>query len=314
MKPTALIYGGTGFVGGHLGRQLADRYRIVAVGREHNITQPETVSELVARAEPEIVVNLAAITTVRESVEQPRTTYEIALLGTLNLLEAMSVRGASRGYLHVSSSEVYGYPAVEDLPLKEEAPLRPMSPYAVGKAAGELLCQASAQSSPFSIFIVRPFTHIGPGQSTRFSVARFASEIAEIVAGRRAAVLSVGELATTRDLTDVRDVVRAYDLILHRGKPGTVYNVCSAREIAMGDVLDELIRQSRVRIRAERDPSQVRDNEQRRLRGSFERLREHTGWEPQWPLTKTLSDIRAAAGVPVAADAVIKRRGAAPCI
>jgi GDP-4-dehydro-6-deoxy-D-mannose reductase len=175
-----------------------------------------------------------------------------------------------------------------------------MSPYAVGKAAAELLCQASAQGSRFSIFIARPFTHIGPGQSARFSVARFASEIAEIVAGRRAAVLTVGDLKTTRDLTDVRDVVRAYDFILHRGKPGVVYNVCSGREVVMGDVLAELIHRSGIAIRTETDRARVRGNEQRRLRGSFERLREHTGWEPQLPLAKTLSDILMSTGLPVA--------------
>jgi GDP-4-dehydro-6-deoxy-D-mannose reductase len=291
----ALLVGGTGFVGQHLARRLAGRYEVTVTGREQDVGDRTGILELVTRVRPEIVVNLAAITTVRETVEDPRKTYQTGFFGTLNLLEALESHGFAGRYLQVSSSEIYGHPAAHELPLGESAPLRPMSPYAVAKLAGEMLCHAWAQSAGFAILVARPFTHIGPGQSDRFAVARFAREIAEIMAGRREPVLSVGSLATSRDLTDVRDVVRAYDLILHHGKPATVYNVCSDREVVMGDVLRELVRLSGIQIRIVEDAALVRTAEQLRLCGSYQRLHDATGWRPERPLAKTLSDILAAA-------------------
>jgi GDP-4-dehydro-6-deoxy-D-mannose reductase len=295
MKSRALILGGTGFVGRHLARQLSDRYAVTATGRDHDIRDHQRVLDLVSRCAPDLVINLAAITTVKETFERPRETYDIGFTGLLNLLTALESCGCRGRVLHVSSSEVYGFPTADELPLTEAAPLRPMSPYSVAKAAGELLCYQWAQQASFGIVLARPFTHIGPGQSTRFAVANFASQIADMIVGSREPVIDVGSVRTSRDFTDVRDVVRAYDMILHRGRNGEVYNVCTGREVAVRDVIDELIRLSSLQVRLVENPLARRSSEQQRLRGSYAALNAATGWEPEIPLARTLEDILASA-------------------
>ncbi|MEX0852697.1 MAG: GDP-mannose 4,6-dehydratase [Bauldia sp.] len=295
MSGGALIIGGTGFVGRHLARQLSRRYRVKATGREHDVRHAKRLLGLVSRLEPEIVVNLAAVTTVAESFQDPRETLEIGVIGLLNVLTALRDCGFRGRLLHVSSSEVYGFPQASELPLSEASPLRPMSPYAAAKAAGEMLCRQWAEQAAFSILVARPFTHIGPGQSARFAVAKFANQIAEIMARRKRPVIEVGRLDATRDLTDVRDVARAYELIMHAGHHGQVYNVCSGREVTMRQVLDLLIRRSAVDIEVAENRLLYREAEQQRLRGSYAALGAATGWMPEIPLTQTLADVLAAA-------------------
>lgn len=294
MKPAALIFGGRGFVGQHLSTQLSDRYAVAVTGRAEDIRDAEAVRKLIEATAPKIVVNLAALTTVAETVQDPRGAYEIGLLGLLNVFEALSVCGFEGRILQVSSSEVYGFPTVEELPLSETVPPRPMSPYSVAKIAGEMLCHQWSLGSAdarLDISVTRPFTHIGPGQSDRFAVARFSKQIAQIAAKRREPILRVGNLGATRDLTDVRDVVRAYDLILHQGESGHVYNVCSARETLMRDVLDELVRVSGQKIEIIEEPMLTRKAEQQRLRGCHAKLTNRTGWMPGISLSQTLTDI-----------------------
>ncbi len=290
MTPRALIVGGTGFVGAHLARQLSDRYEPVLSGRADDIRDAARVRALVASAKPELVVNLASLTTVRETFADPKATYDIALFGLLNLLEALKIEGFRGKLLQVSSSELYGFPAPDQLPLTEATPLSPLSPYSVAKVAAEALCHQWNHAEAMQILIARPFTHIGPGQSVRFSVANFARQVAEIMRGRREPVMQVGQLATTRDLTDVRDVARAYDAILHRGSRNTIYNVCSGIETPMRSVLDELIILSGRTIEVAEDHGLIRKAEQQRLLGSYARLKKDTGWRPEIPLKTTLSD------------------------
>jgi GDP-4-dehydro-6-deoxy-D-mannose reductase len=278
-------------VGRHLARQLSEQYLVTATGREHDIRDSNTILDLVSQSLPEVVVNLAAITTVRGSVERPRETYDIGFNGLYNLLIALRSCSFTGRFLQVSSSEVYGFPSSDELPLKETAPFRPMSPYSVAKAAGEVLCHQWAQDCSFRVFIARPFTHIGPGQSSRFSVARFARLIAEIMTARRDPIVEVGNLRATRDLTDVRDVVRAYVLVLHKGRHGATYNICSGREVIMRDVLQDLIHLSGRVIKVAESPMLVRESEQRRLCGSHATLTAATGWLPEIPLTDTLRDV-----------------------
>jgi GDP-4-dehydro-6-deoxy-D-mannose reductase len=291
VKPSALIIGGTGFVGRHLAHQLSDRYSVIATGRKHDIRDSKTILDLVSLSRAEIVINLAAITSVKESLEHPRDAYDIGFYGLLNLLTALRSLEFNGRFLHVSSSEVYGFPASRELPLTESAPLRPMSPYSVAKAAGDMLCHQWAHEGRFAILVARPFTHIGPSQSARFAVATFARQVADIMLGRRKPVIEVGNLGTTRDLTDVRDVARAYDLILQHGKASKLYNVCSGREVLMRDVLEEFVRLSGKEIGIVEKQTLVRKVEQQRLCGSHAALSAATGWSPMIPLTDTLRDI-----------------------
>jgi GDP-4-dehydro-6-deoxy-D-mannose reductase len=291
MTARALIVGGTGFVGAHLARQLSDRYAVTRSGRDDDVRDRGRVRALVQRARPDIVVNLASLTTVRETFDDPRAAYEIGLFGLLNLLDALKGAGFRGTLLQVSSSELYGFPTPDQLPLTEATPLSPQSPYSVAKIAAEALCHQWNYSDGIDIRIARPFTHIGPGQSVRFSVANFARQVAEIMAARREPVLRVGQLTTTRDLSDVRDVARAYDAILHQGTRDVIYNVCSGRETAMRAVVDEIIRLSGRKIEVLEDQGLVRKAEQQRLLGCHDRLTGETGWRPEIALEDTLSDI-----------------------
>lgn len=289
MAATALLIGGTGFVGQQLARRLGGTHSVVVTGRDHDVRNKAALKSLVAAHRPALVVNLAAITTVRETVDNPRATYDIVITGLLNLLEALLEGGFQGRFLQVSSSEVYGHPRAGELPLRETSPLRPMSPYAVGKIAAEMLCHEWSQRAPFDIMVARPFTHIGPGQSDRFAVARFAAEIARIKRGAEPRI-AVGNLGATRDLTDVRDAVRAYDLILQRGARGAVYNVCSGTEVVMRAVLAAMVALSGRDVAIVEDQAFTRSAEQQRLCGSFDLLCAATGWKPEIPLAQTLRD------------------------
>ncbi len=288
--PTALLIGGTGFVGRHMQRSLLPSFKVIATGHDCDIRDVAKIGSLVKSATPDIVVNFASITTVRESFQDPLDTCRIGFLGTLNLLMALRESGFRGRMLNISSSEVYGFPSSDLLPVNEEALLRPMSPYSVSKVATEALCHQWSQTEQFEIVTARPFTHIGPGQSDRFAISNFARQIAEISLGKKAPVINVGNLHATRDITDVRDVVRAYGLLLERGRNGQAYNICSGRETSIKALLNELIEFAGLDISVEHDESLMRNVEQKRIYGSYEKIRYETGWDPQIPLGQTLAD------------------------
>ena len=291
MKRKVLLVGGTGFVGRHLEQYFLSNYAVTATGRNVDIRDEDQIKDLVTRTAPDIVINLASITTVRESFENPQETYMIGFWGTLNLLKSLKKTGFKGKMLQIGSSEVYGFPLPEQLPISESEPLRPMSPYAVNKAAIEALCYQWSQTGSFEILMTRSFTHIGPGQSDRFAISNFAKQIAEIKLGNREPMLHVGDLEATRDYTDVRDVVMAYDLIIQKGTNGGIYNVCSGKERSTKLMLDKLIAISGLSVSVSQDMSRVRASEQRRVCGNNEKLVRDTGWHQSIALDRTLSDI-----------------------
>lgn len=290
MTQTALLIGGTGFVGRHMQRSLLPGFKVIATGHDCDIRDVAKIGSLVKSATPDIVVNFASITTVRESFQDPLDTYRIGFLGTLNLLMALRESGFRGRMLNISSSEVYGFPSDDLLPVNEEALLLPMSPYSVSKVATEVLCYQWSQTEKFEIVTARPFTHIGPGQSDRFAISNFARQIAEISLGKKAPVIHVGNLHATRDITDVRDVVRAYGLLLESGRNGQAYNICSGRETSIEALLNELIEFARLDISVEQDESLMRNVEQKHIYGSYEKIRSETRWDPLIPLSQTLAD------------------------
>jgi GDP-4-dehydro-6-deoxy-D-mannose reductase len=287
MPKKALIVGGTGFVGAHLRTVLEPAWTVALTGRACDVRDVAALRVLIGHERPDAVVNLAAVTTVRETVEDPRTAYATIADGAANLVAVLKAEGFAGRLLQVSSSEVYGRPDVEDLPLMEDAPLRPSSPYAFAK----LMAEHAALGSGLDAMVIRPFTHIGPGQAARFAIARFARDIAAIEAGLEPPVLRVGGLSATRDLTDVRDVARAYALMLERGRQGGLYNVCSGVETPMRGVLDALLALSPTPIAVEADAELVRDGDVERLCGSAARLSTDTGWAPEIALSRTLADV-----------------------
>ncbi len=291
LKENALLIGGSGFAGWHMKRLLDTSYHVIATGQDKDIRNKDKINQLVQNTSPDIVINFASITTVRETFEDPVKTYNIGFLGMLNLLTALKRNGFKGRVLNVSSSEVYGHPTDEQLPISESMPLHPMSPYAVSKIAAEALCYQWSQTEDFEVLTVRPFTHIGPGQSDRFAISRFSKQIAEIMLGLRDPVISVGNLDTTRDFTDVRDVTRAYALLLLHGKNGSIYNVCSGNEVYMLTLLEKLINYSNLSIKIEQNQLLTRSSEQQRICGNYKKLYDETGWRPEIPLMTSLSDM-----------------------
>jgi GDP-4-dehydro-6-deoxy-D-mannose reductase len=287
----ALITGGKGFVGHWLAAYLKDRGdEVVVIDIETDVADGAAVGRVMADVVPEAVYHLAAMTHVGESWEHPGQVLRVNVLGTAEILAAARSIESSPRVLIVSSAEVYGVVTPAELPLGEDTPTRPASPYAASKLAAEAVALQAWRGYGQPVIVVRPFNHIGPGQSPNFFVPALAKRIVD---ARRSGArsLPVGTLTTRRDFTDVRDVVAAYRLLVERGVPGEVYNVCSGRDVAMSEVATELLELAGADLTLETDAALVRPVDVPVLRGSAERLREATGWEPHIPLATTLADV-----------------------
>lgn len=289
VKKKLLQIGGTGFVGTHIKNAFSSDYEIESIGREEiDIRNSADVNQLISYSKPDRVIHLASITTLEESFKNPIETYDITFYGTLNILNALKEIEFTGRMLYVSSSEVYGFPKENEFPITEKNELRPQSPYAVAKIAAEALCYQFSQNEDFDIVIARPFNHIGPGQSERFFISKFAKQIIEMKYNLREKVLYVGELDITRDLADVRDIISAYKLLLEKGTNGEVFNVCSGKEILMRDVLNRLVEISDIHLEIRHDKSLLRVSERLRSCGSYSKLEHLTGWVPKIKIETTL--------------------------
>ena len=282
-----LLTGAHGFVGQHVQAAVS----CTPLPPEVDLRDRQTLAAAVARIRPEAVIHLAAQSFVPASFENPRETFDINLMGTLNLLEALQAADFQGRMLFVGSGDIYGQVPEVELPVREEHPLHPRNPYAVSKIAAEALCYQWSQTSGFEIIMVRPFNHIGPGQSARFAIADFAKQVMEIRLNRRAPVLHVGDIDVTRDLTDVRDVVHAYTLLLDQGQNGGIYNICSGQEYRIRRLLEQLIALAGIDAKIEQDPARLRPAEQRRMVASFDRLQRDTGWRPTISMEQSLQDL-----------------------
>jgi GDP-4-dehydro-6-deoxy-D-mannose reductase len=290
----SLITGGRGFVGTWLAdhlREVGDE--VIVIDHEVDVTDPVAILSAVSDAAPDAIYHLAALTHVGRSWDEPLGVLEVNVIGTAAVLAAARQCGTDPRVLVTSSAEVYG--AVTDpsqLPLDENAPTAPLTPYAASKMAAEAVVAQTFRGYGQHVIIVRPFNHIGPGQSPNFAVPALAKRIVE--ADRRGApTIPVGNLSARRDFTDVRDVVRAYRLLIESGVPGEVYNVCSGRDVGIGDIADTLLSLAGTTLAFETDPGLVRPVEVPVLRGDPGRLVEATGWKPEVTLDQTLSDVLA---------------------
>jgi len=297
-----LITGATGFVGGYLVAHLAEAHpdwQITGTTRHAptsdarfvpcDLRDTSATVVLVARTKPEMIVHLAGQSNVPASLKDPETTLANNILGTLHLLDACRAHAPDARLLVVSSSEVYGPTPPEAQPLREDRPLRPANPYAVSKAAQEMLALQYAHSYGLDVVVARPFNHIGPGQMGDFAVSSFARQVAEVEGGERRAI-AVGKLDAARDFTDVRDVVRAYSLLLERGDRGGIYNIGRGTAVTVGDVLDMLCRLARVAITIERDSARMRPSDAPVMMADTSLLRQTTGWQPEISLERSLDD------------------------
>jgi GDP-4-dehydro-6-deoxy-D-mannose reductase len=286
-----LLIGGTGFVGSHMAMASVGEYSVESTGREVDVRDFVQLQGLVQRIQPDLVVHLAAITTLGESFANPRSTYDINFMGTLNILMVLREVNFTGRFLFVSSSEVYGLLNVNDLPVSESRLPQPLSPYAVAKIASEALCYQWSRSEAFKIVIARPFNHIGPGQSERFAIGDFGRQIAMIKLGLAPPVISVGDIDTTRDFTDVRDIVAAYGKLLDLGVRGEIYNVCSGTERSVRSLIERMCQLAGVSVEIRTDASRFRQSEQRRVCGDNRKLLDATGWSCVFDIDQTLIDI-----------------------
>ena len=289
---TLLITGLSGFVGQHLQAHLQDHPQWqILLTEDFDLCDPHSLDRALEPACPDAVIHLAGQTFVPEAVRNPARTFEVNLLGTLNLLQALKKRGFQGSFLYVSSGDVYGQVAEQDLPITEQLMPKPRNPYAVSKLAAELLCQQWAYSEPWNIIIVRPFNHIGPKQSANFVIPSVAKQLADIHKGRQKPVIEMGDIDVSRDFLDVRDVINAYLLLLEKGHTGETYNLCSKQEIILRTVIAKLTNLSDIRVEIMQDQSKIRKSEQRRVVGNYDKLQQHTGWRPAHSLDASLQAI-----------------------
>jgi GDP-4-dehydro-6-deoxy-D-mannose reductase len=311
-----LVTGATGFAGGHLlDSLLHDEPSVAAWGnpRGHPIPSPadprvrwrpvdlldqQGVTAALAELKPSVIYHCAGVPHVAASWVDSGRALHVNVIGTHHLLEGLRAAAHACPVLIVGSALVYR-PAADAL--SEEHPLGPTTPYGVSKLAQEMF---AARSADLPIFVARPFNHAGPRQSPDFVTASFARQIAEIEAGRSRPVLRVGNLEARRDITDVRDTVRAYRLIVAHGRPRRPYNVCSGRAYRVGDLLDTLVGMARTRVTLESDPGRMRPSDTPVLLGDRTRIATEIDWEPAIPIERTLADLlddwrRSIAGAPL---------------
>lgn len=288
------ITGASGFVGRALIQTIQSvpgTFQPILSPKRLDIRDRPGLIDFFSHVKPDYVIHLAAQSFVPRSFELPGETFEINFLGTLNLLEALRAADFSGRLLYVGSGDQYGLVPESELPILETRPLMPRNPYAVSKAAAEMLCFQWSLASDFDIVMARPFNHIGPWQSETFALSGFARQIVEIKLGRHEPRILTGDLAVTRDFSDVSDVARAYLLLLAHGHQGDVYNVCSGQEFRLDQLLEQMLNMAGVTADIMPDPARFRPAEQKRAVGSNLKLRSHTDWQPQVSIEQSLQNI-----------------------
>jgi GDP-4-dehydro-6-deoxy-D-mannose reductase len=299
---TVLVTGANGFVGSHLVQDLTENgYRIVGVGGKGGIQAKSShisqhlVLDLTQASEAQTidfkridyVVHLAGLAAVGDSLNKPMKYIQTNMGIELNLFEVALSQNCFPKFLIISSGSLYD--PQDPLPLSENSKILPTSPYAVSKIGQEELSRYY-MSRGFECIIARPFNHIGPGQGPGFIVPDLARQI---MAAKRhdKKDITVGNLDTKRDYTDVRDIVRAYRLLLEKGKPGEIYNVCSGKSMSGNEIFEILMATAGIRLKAVVDKTKLRPTEATDIFGSHEKITRDTGWKPEIQINKTLKDV-----------------------
>lgn len=270
-----------------LGGDLLDKVTL----HQADLTVKTDVEKIVSESSPMEVYHLAAQTSPSESMKDPAATLTTNTLAELYLFEALKNQKRSETRIvAVASAEVYGAVNPNDLPIDENTPLRPTTPYAVSKITQDYLALQYFLGHKMKIIRARPFNHIGPRQQAKFVLPMFAKQVAEIDKGLKDPVVKVGNLKARKDFTDVRDIVRAYVLLMEKGEAGEVYNIGSGKSVAVQEMLDKLLSLTDKKINVEIDQALYRPLDTPDMFCDFTKLREQTGWEPEIPLETTLRD------------------------
>ena len=306
----SLIIGGAGFVGAylvrHLKNDLGQDVVVTKMPREQvkvdgvdmdsiqvcdlDILQKESIVALFREIRPDYIYHLAAQSSVSVSWKNPALTVYVNVKGGVNVLEALRELDYKPRVLFIGSGEEYGHILPNETPIKEENVSRPGNIYAATKACQNMLAKIYADAYGLDVMMVRAFNHIGPNQMPLFVVADFCKQVAEIEAGNREPVMKVGNLSAKRDFTDVRDVVRAYALLMKSGCAGETYNIGSGHAIAIEDILKQILDHSTVEIRVEVDPERLRPVDVPIIEADTTKVYEATGWKPEISLEQTIRE------------------------
>lgn len=300
-----LLVGGGGFVGGYLtellqslgGYEISITHngalpeRIEGVRKfDLDLLQPSQIDMVLRETEPDYIVHLAAQSSVALSWEKPALTAEVNITGAINLLEAVRASSSEPRILLIGSGEEYGAVAENDNPIREDHVSRPGNFYAATKVAQEFIGTIYSNAYGMPITMVRAFNHIGPGQSPIFVVADFCKQVAEIEFGLRPPTMHVGNLSAKRDFTDVRDVVRAYTLLLDKGEAGELYNVGSGKAVTIQSILDIILSQTKAPIDVQIDPTRFRPVDVPLIEADIGKLVQATSWKQEIDITDTIQE------------------------
>ncbi len=300
--------GATGFVGNHLidllKKEKAEFFGICFPDEPEprkypsefqmhkaDVRSEKEIEEFIRISKPEHIFHLAAVSNVGQSWKKRKETFEVNIIGTFHLFEAVRKYAPEARVLFVSSSDVYGMLEPYSKPLTEKDPVHPVSPYGFTKMSGENLCRFYSEIEGLDIIIARSFPHTGPGQSPDFVCSDWASQIARIEKGMSPPIIKVGNIEAERDFIDVRDVVKAYFSLVTKGRTGHVYNVSSGKAISLTKVLDTLLGHSTVQIDVKTDKTKIRKVDIPVLVGDNRKIREEISWVPEVPMEQTLLDL-----------------------
>jgi GDP-4-dehydro-6-deoxy-D-mannose reductase len=306
-----LVTGVTGFAGSHLVDYMLtrndceifgiQRWRSRTENIEHfadkitilecDLRDATSTRDTLEKVRPDWIFHLAAQSFVPTSWSAPTESLTTNILGQVNVFEAVRKIGLKCRIQLACSSEEYGMVFPDEVPIKETNPLRPLSPYAVSKVTQDMLGYQYWMSFKVDSVRTRGFNHEGPRRGPVFVASDFAKQIADIEKGRKAPVLSVGNLEAKRDFTDVRDMVKAYWLALEKCEPGEVYNICSGTAWSIQKVLDHLLSLTKQKIEVRQDPARLRPSDVPILLGDNSKFVKATGWKPTIPFEKTLADM-----------------------
>ena len=308
-----LITGITGFAGSHLAELLLAEHPEVEVFGTHrwrsrmenldhidggavqlleaDLRDYSSIQQALERSRPDAIFHLAAQSFVPSSWTAPNETLTTNVQGQVNLFEAIRALRLDPVVQIACSSEQYGLVLPHEVPITEDNPLRPLSPYAVSKVAQDLLGYQYFQSYGLKVIRTRGFNHTGPRRGHPFVTSNFCRQVAAIEHGLQGPVIRVGNLDAVRDFTDVRDMVRAYWLAVERGRPGEVYNIASGRGISIRELLQMIVGLAKVKVEVEVDPERLRPSDVEILIGDSSKFRADTGWEPRIPFEQTVADL-----------------------